>query len=228
MIEKVAATATRPQAARSGCIGVVSYTSQTTWFSQILAGIEEALTQSHASLWLSSLLQGDRYDAGAVLDWIRTQPHLDAEKVLIQGGSYGGYLALSAAANYNDRISATLSYLGPTSLILQLENDLLPADEIREEYGDERDHRIRTFLERIAPLNNSQKIKKPVFIIQGKNDRRVPYKAGEQMTAALKKQGTPVWYLLAVDEGHGFASPGTYEYMFLAKVVFAQTHLLSR
>jgi dipeptidyl aminopeptidase/acylaminoacyl peptidase len=171
--------------------------------------------------------EGPTKDIGALLDWIKSQPYLDAEKVLLQGSSYGGYLALSAAASYNDRISATLSYLGPTSLILQLENDLLPADEMREEYGDERDPKMRTFLEKIAPLNNFDKIKKPVFIIQGKNDRRVPYKGGEQLGAALKKQGTRVWYLLAVDEGHGFASPWTYEYMFLAKVVFAQNHLLS-
>ena len=165
--------------------------------------------------------EGPTKDIGALLDWIKTQPYLDAEKVLVQGSSYGGYLALSAAANYNDRISAALSYLGPTSLILQLENDRLPPDEMREEYGDERDPKMRAFLEKIAPLNNCDKIKKPVFIIQGKNDRRVPYKGAEQMVEALKKQGTPVWYLLAVDEGHGFTSPWTYEYMFLAKVVFA-------
>ena len=169
--------------------------------------------------------EGATKDIGALLDWIKTQPYLDSERVLVQGSSYGGYLALSVAANYNDRISGALSYLGPTSLILQLENDRLPPDEMREEYGDERDPRIRTYLEKIAPLNNCEKIKKPVFIIQGKNDSRVPYKAGDRMFAALKKQGTPAWYLLAVDEGHGFASPRTYEYMFLAKVVFAQTHL---
>jgi dipeptidyl aminopeptidase/acylaminoacyl peptidase len=171
--------------------------------------------------------EGPTKDIGALLDWIKSQPYLDDAKVLLQGSSYGGYLALSAAANFNDRISATLAYLGPTSLILQLENDLLPADEMREEYGDERDPKMRTFLEKIAPLNNCDKIKKPVFLIQGKNDRRVTYKGGEQMAAALKKQGTRVWYLLAVDEGHGFASPWTYDYMFLAKVVFAQNHLLT-
>ncbi|HEV8486988.1 MAG TPA: prolyl oligopeptidase family serine peptidase [Blastocatellia bacterium] len=171
--------------------------------------------------------EGATRDIGALLDWIKTQPYLDSERVLVQGSSYGGYLALSAAASYNDRISATLSYLGPTSLVLQLENDLLPADEMREEYGDERDPKMRTFLEKIAPLNNCDKIRKPVFIIQGKNDRRVPYKAADQMVAALKKQGTPAWYLLAVDEGHGFASPRTYEYMFLAKVIFARNHLLN-
>lgn len=170
--------------------------------------------------------EGATKDIGALLDWIKTQPYLDPEKVLVQGSSYGGYLALSAAVNYNDRISAALSYLGPTNLILQLENDRLPPDEMREEYGDERDPKMREFLEKIAPLNNCDKIKKPVFIIQGKNDSRVPYKAADQMVAALKKHGAPVWYLLAVDEGHGFASPWTYEYMFLAKVVFAQNHLL--
>jgi dipeptidyl aminopeptidase/acylaminoacyl peptidase len=85
---------------------------------------------------------------------------------------------------------------------------------------------MRAYLERIAPLNDCERIKKPVFIIQGKNDRRVPYKGGERLAAALKKQGTPVWYLLALDEGHGFASPWTYEYMFLAKVVFTRRYLL--
>jgi len=170
--------------------------------------------------------EGATKDIGALLDWIRTQPYLDPERVLVQGSSDGGYLALSAAASYNDRITASLSYLGPTSLNLQLENDSLHTDELREEYGDERDSKMRTYLERIAPLNNCESIRKPVFIIQGKNDRRVPYKGGELLAAALRKQGTPVWYLLALDEGHGFASPWTYEYTFLAKVSFARRYLL--
>lgn len=166
-------------------------------------------------------------DIGALLDWIKTQPGLDSDRVLVTGASYGGYLALSAAAKYPSRIRAAISDVGPTNLATFLENtDNWRRDLRRIEYGDERDPQTRKFLEQIAPRNNVQKIKTPLLIVQGANDPRVRVSEAAQMVAALKKNGTPVWYLLAKDEGHGFEKQINRDYQFYATVLFIKQFLL--
>ncbi len=96
----------------------------------------------------------------------------------------------------------------------------------RVEYGDERDPKMREFLEKIAPLNNAKNITKPLFVVQGKNDPRVPASEAEQIAATLKKQQTPVWYLMATDEGHGFAKKKNADFQFYATVAFIREYLL--
>jgi dipeptidyl aminopeptidase/acylaminoacyl peptidase len=96
----------------------------------------------------------------------------------------------------------------------------------RVEYGDERDPKMREFLLGISPLNQAQKITKPLFVVAGKNDPRVPFQEGEQMVATVRKNATPVWYLLAKDEGHGFAKKKNADFQFYATVAFAQEYLL--
>jgi len=96
----------------------------------------------------------------------------------------------------------------------------------RVEYGDERDPAMRIFLESISPLNNAEKITKPLFVVQGLNDPRVPYTEAEQIVANLKKRGTPVWFLMAKDEGHGFAKKPNVDYQFYATVEFTRQTLL--
>ena len=93
------------------------------------------------------------------------------------------------------------------------------------EYGDERDPKMREFLERIAPLNNAQKITKPMFVVAGKNDPRVPVSESEQMVATIRKNGVPVWYLMAQDEGHGFAKKKNNDFLFYSTVLFMQENL---
>jgi len=166
-------------------------------------------------------------DIGALLDWIKTQPYLDAKRVMVRGGSYGGYLALSAAATYGNHIRAAVSEAGPTNLVTFLENtEGWRRDQRRQEYGDERDPKVRAFLERIAPRNNTNLIKSPLLLVQGQNDPRV--KAGEAkvMVEAVRRQGTPVWYLLGKNEGHGFSDPDNYFYQTYATVLFVQEYLL--
>ncbi len=166
-------------------------------------------------------------DIGALLDWIKSQPNLDSDRVMVRGASYGGYMALSVAANYSDRIRAAQSVVGPSNLVTFLENtEGWRRDVRRAEYGDERDPKVREYLERIAPLNNADKIKKPLFIVQGKNDPRVKTSEAEQMISAVKKNGTPVWYLLAKDEGHDFINQRSIDFQFYATVLFIQEHLL--
>jgi len=165
-------------------------------------------------------------DIGALLDWIKTQPNLDADRVMVTGGSYGGYVALSVAANYSDRIRAAQTLSGPTNIATFLEStDEWRRDRRREEYGDERDPKMRAFLDRIAPLTSAEKIRKPLMIVQGQNDARVRTSEADQIVQAIKKAGTPVWYLLAKNEGHDF-SQNTLDLQLYETVMFVNEFLL--
>ena len=165
-------------------------------------------------------------DVGALLEWIKTQPNLDSDRVMVTGGSYGGYIALSVAANYSDRIRAAQSLSGPSNIATFLEHteDWL-RDRWREEYGDERDPKMRAYLDRIAPLTNAQKIKKPLMIVQGENDARVRTSEADQIVKGVRKTGTPVWYLLAKNEGHDFTQD-TLNLQLYETVMFANEFLV--
>jgi dipeptidyl aminopeptidase/acylaminoacyl peptidase len=97
----------------------------------------------------------------------------------------------------------------------------------RVEYGDERDPKMREFLNRTAPLTNAAKITKPLFVVQGGNDPRVPLSEAEQMLRTVKRNGTPVWYLMAKDEGHGFFKKQNEDALLYAMVLFVQQYLLN-
>jgi dipeptidyl aminopeptidase/acylaminoacyl peptidase len=114
-----------------------------------------------------------------------------------------------------------------TNLVTLLEHtEAYRRDLRRVEYGDERDPQMRAFLERIAPLNMAQNITKPVFAVVGKNDPRVPYTESIQMIQKLRAQGTPVWFLMANDEGHGYAKKRNQDFQFYATVMFVRDFLL--
>lgn len=175
----------------------------------------------------NGFLREDSYkDIGALLDWIAEQPDLDSENILVSGGSYGGHMTLAAAYLYSDKIAASVDIVGMSSLVTFLENtESYRRDLRRVEYGDERDPEMRAFLERIAPLNHAEEIRKPLFVIQGKNDPRVPAGEALQMVATLRGNGIPVWFLMADDEGHGFAKKKNIEFQFFATVQFVKTYL---
>lgn len=166
-------------------------------------------------------------DIGALLDWIATQPDLDASRVMVTGGSYGGHMAWAVSSYYGDRIRASLPVVGMSNLVTFLERtESYRRDLRRVEYGDERDPQMRAFLERIAPVNNTAKIRHPVFVVQGLNDPRVPYTEAEQMVRTIRGNGAPVWYLLAKNEGHGFSKKPNADYLFYATVQFIREYLL--
>jgi dipeptidyl aminopeptidase/acylaminoacyl peptidase len=166
-------------------------------------------------------------DIGALLDWIKEQPDLDASRVLVVGGSYGGYMTFACAFHFADRIAGAASLVGISNFVTFLERtESYRRDLRRVEYGDERDPAMRAFLESIAPVNNAEKIGKPLLVAQGLNDPRVPYTEAEQIIAALKKRSTPVWSIMAKDEGHGFAKKPNADYLFYATVEFAKQTLL--
>jgi dipeptidyl aminopeptidase/acylaminoacyl peptidase len=166
-------------------------------------------------------------DGGAFLNWLGTHPRLDASRVVVTGGSYGGYMSLAMAVDYSALLRGAVDSVGISNFVTFLNNtESYRRDLRRVEYGDERDPQMRAFMEKIAPLNNAKEIRVPLFVVQGKNDPRVPYTEAEQMVAAVRNNGTPVWYLLADNEGHGFARKANADYYFYSVAQFFETTLL--
>jgi dipeptidyl aminopeptidase/acylaminoacyl peptidase len=167
-------------------------------------------------------------DIGALFDWIQTQGDLDPSRVMITGGSYGGNVTLAIATLYPDRIRCALDVVGPSNLVTFLEHTSGYRQDLRRaEYGDERDPKVREYLESIAPLNHADRITNPLFVVQGGNDPRVPASEADQMVQKVRAHGTPVWYLLAKDEGHGFAKKPNADFQFYATVLFMRNYLLN-
>jgi dipeptidyl aminopeptidase/acylaminoacyl peptidase len=166
-------------------------------------------------------------DIGALLDWIAQQPELDKDRIMIMGGSYGGYMTLATAYHYADRIKCSVDIVGISNFNTFLKNtEEYRRDLRRVEYGDERIPEMAAFFEKMAPLNNIDKIKKPLFIIQGTNDPRVPVTEATQMRDKLKANGNVVWYLEAKDEGHGFRKKANVDFQRLAVIRFMQEYLV--
>ena len=168
-------------------------------------------------------------DIGALLDWIATRPELDARRTAVVGGSYGGYMVLATMTHYNDRIRSAVDVVGVSNFVSFLEHtEPYRRDLRRAEYGDERDPKMRDFLTTISPLTNIRKITKPMLVVAGKNDPRVPVNESEQVVAGLKQNGALVWYLLAEDEGHGFSKKRNQDYQFATTVRFFEEYLLGK
>ncbi|MHB0971819.1 MAG: S9 family peptidase [Thermoanaerobaculia bacterium] len=166
-------------------------------------------------------------DIGTVIDWIRKDPTLDGDRILVYGGSYGGYMVLASMIHHADKLKAGIDVVGISSFVTFLANTQdYRRDLRRAEYGDERDPKMKAFLERISPLTNASKIEDPLFVIQGFNDPRVPYTEAEQIAKAARGNDNPVWYLMAKDEGHGFAKKSNADFQFLAMIKFMEEFLL--
>ncbi|HTD10878.1 MAG TPA: prolyl oligopeptidase family serine peptidase [Steroidobacteraceae bacterium] len=144
-------------------------------------------------------------DIGSLLVWIGVQPAFDREHVAVMGASYGGYMTLASLVSYGERLSGGVDAMGISNFVTFLRNTAPYRRDLRRaEYGDERDPAMRAFLDRISPLGNASRIKKPVLVVQGLNDARVPASESEQLVWRVRASGGEVWYLLAKDEGHGF------------------------
>jgi dipeptidyl aminopeptidase/acylaminoacyl peptidase len=166
-------------------------------------------------------------DIGALLDWIEAHPDLDQDRVAVFGGSYGGYMVLASAVHFSDRLRAAVDIVGISSFVTFLENTQDYRRDLRRvEYGDERDPEMRAHLEKISPVNSVEKINIPLFVVQGENDPRVPVTESIQMVAALREQGETVWYMNALNEGHGYRKKENRDIYQQATVLFLKTHLL--
>ena len=166
-------------------------------------------------------------DIGSLLDWIGRQPDLDEDRVAVFGGSYGGYMVLASAVHFSERLRAAVDIVGISSFVTFLENTQDYRRDLRRvEYGDEREPEMRAFLEKISPLNNVEKIEIPMFVVQGQNDPRVPVTEAEQIVSALRSQGHKVWYMNAMNEGHGYRRKENRDIYQQATVLFFREHLL--
>ncbi|WP_428311070.1 S9 family peptidase [Hydrocarboniphaga sp.] len=167
-------------------------------------------------------------DIGALLDWIATQPELNAERVAVMGGSYGGYMTLASMTRYNNRLRGGIDVVGISNWVTFLTNTQdYRRDLRRAEYGDESDPKMRAFLQAISPTTNAARITRPMFIVQGANDPRVPASEAEQMVETIRNNnGGEVWYLLAKDEGHGFRKKANRDLYNNAAILFLQKILL--
>ncbi|MCJ7553600.1 MAG: S9 family peptidase [Ignavibacteriaceae bacterium] len=166
-------------------------------------------------------------DIGKLLDWIAEQPELDAKRVAVTGGSYGGYMVLSSMTHFNDRLKCAVDIVGISNFVTFLENTQDYRRDLRRvEYGDERDPDMREFLNKISPTTNAHKITNPLFVVQGLNDPRVPYTEAEQIVDIVRKNAGEVWYLLAKDEGHGFRKKSNRDFYIHSEVMFLEKYLL--
>jgi dipeptidyl aminopeptidase/acylaminoacyl peptidase len=145
-------------------------------------------------------------DIGSLLVWIGVQNAFDREHVVVMGGSYGGYMTLASLIAYGDRLKGGVDLVGISNFVTFLRNTAPYRRDLRRlEYGDERDAHMRVFLERISPLSSAARIKKPLLVAAGLNDPKVPASESEQLVWQVRSAGGEVWYLVARDEGHGFA-----------------------
>jgi protease II len=168
-------------------------------------------------------------DIGAVLDWIGTQNDLDPQRMAVMGGSYGGYMVLASMIEFNERLRCGVDEVGISNFLTFLKNTQDYRRDLRRmEYGDERVPAMAEFLARISPTARAGEIKKPLFVVQGFNDPRVPVTEAEQMVKAIRDHGGKVWYLMARDEGHGFQNKRNADFQFLSTILFLKEHLLGQ
>jgi dipeptidyl aminopeptidase/acylaminoacyl peptidase len=166
-------------------------------------------------------------DIGALLDWVATQPELDASRVAVHGGSYGGYMVLASLVHFGDRIKAGVDIVGIANFTTFLEKTSgYRVDLRRVEYGDERDPKMREVFDRISPANHADRIRSALLVAHGRNDPRVPFSEAEQIVAKVRANGRPVWTVYADNEGHGFARKENRDYFTAATTLFFQKHLL--
>ena len=156
----------------------------------------------------------------------------DPKRVGIMGGSYGGYATLAGVAFTPDVYAAGVSIVGPSNLITLLESIPPYWEQIRklfyERMGDPNTPEGKAQLLRQSPLTAASKIKTPLLVIQGANDPRVNKRESDQIVIALRDRGFPVEYMVAPDEGHGFARPVNNMAMFASAEKFLAKYLGGR
>lgn len=167
-------------------------------------------------------------DIGTFLDWVERDAGLDAKRVAVIGGSYGGYMVLASLVHHGRRLRCGVEAVGISNFLTFLKNTQDYRRDLRRvEYGDERDPAMAEFLGKISPANHADEIQRPLFVIQGLNDPRVPATESEQMTKAIREHGGTAWYLVAKDEGHGFQKKHNVDFMFRSTALFLQEHLMN-
>lgn len=170
-------------------------------------------------------------DIGSLIEWIGREGKdsfgLDPNRIAVWGGSYGGYMCLATLIHFNNKLRCGIDMVGISNFVTFLENTASYRRVLRRvKYGDESDPEMREFLNQISPLTNADKIRAPLFVVQGKNDPRVPVGEAEQIYKTVKGNGLEAWYMLAENEGHGFRRKENIDQYQNAMVQFLQKHLV--
>ena len=215
--------------ARPGFLGRSNY-----WVNELGIAIVYPNVRGSSGYGKSYLASDDGFkredtvkDIGAIIDWIKSDPALDGSRIGVYGGSYGGYMSLATMTHYNDQMRAGIDLVGISNFLTFLKNTSGYRRDLRRvEYGDERDPKMNAFLQQISPLSSASKITKPLFVIAGFNDPRVPWTEGQQVVTTVRANGGPVWWLMAKDEGHGFQKKPNVDYQFLAMTEFLDEYLV--
>jgi len=160
-------------------------------------------------------------DIGALLEWIRQQPNLDSEHVVLVGESWGGYLVTASLVRYPEAFVGGISMVGVVDLKSIAANRFFCGWE-RGEVGDLSEPGMAEFLERISPCNHSDRISRPLYMNVGGRDPRVPPEPGRKMAEAMEQAGREVWFTEIPDAGHGIggASPPDIVYVATSIVEF--------
>ena len=167
-------------------------------------------------------------DMGAFLSALGKDASLDASRFGLAGGSYGGYMCYAAAVQFRDKLRATNCVVAISNFVTFLENTQSYRRDLRRvEYGDERDPAQRAKLLEISPLTRVAEITKPMFVVTGGNDPRVPASEADQIVKAIRDKGGVAWHLLGKNEGHGFAKKENVDYQFWASLMFWKQNLLN-
>jgi dipeptidyl aminopeptidase/acylaminoacyl peptidase len=169
-------------------------------------------------------------DIDGLFDWIAKQSRLDSKRVGLRGFSYGGYLALLAAARFPERTAAVSAQAAPTNVVTFLANN--PAWRIgtsRTEYGDETNPQIKQSLEKFAIPNMAGNLKNPILLAHGELDVQVPVSESKQLIAAVEKQSpqTPLWTVFSRPDKHGFGGVRSF-YVSLLETVFFEKYVIRR
>ncbi len=168
-------------------------------------------------------------DMGAFLDHLAKDNGLDAGRFGLTGGSYGGYMCYAAAVQYKAKLRATNCIVAISNFVTFLENTQSYRRDLRRvEYGDERDPVQRAKLLEISPLTRVSEIEKPMMVITGSNDPRVPQSEADQIVKAIRDKGGSAWHLVGTNEGHGFAKKENVDYQFWTSLMFWQKNLLNK
>ena len=166
-------------------------------------------------------------DIGAFLDTLTARPDIDASKVAETGGSYGGYMCYATAIAYGPRLKGAVCARAISNFVTLLENtESYRRDLRRVEYGDERQLGQRAKLMEISPLTRAGELRIPLMLVTGSNDPRVKPSESYQMADAVRKNGSPVWHVIAANEGHGYQKKENLDFQFLATLTFWQANLL--
>lgn len=160
-------------------------------------------------------------DIRALLDWIGKQPDLDAERVFLRGGSYGGFIVLSTALHEPKRIRGVIAEYPLISIRGMLSQSWV--DEFaKNEYGDPTDEKLMASLDELSPLNNSDRWNDiPLLLTRGKLDSRNPEKNVVDLKNQLKARGADVWFIYSTTDGHGVSG----RYVFAAIYKFLKTKI---